>query len=773
MKLLKVLIIEDSEMDAELLVLHLTRAGYDLQFDRIQTAEAMKTALRTKEWDLIVSDFQMPEFTGLEAIKVLNESGLEIPFILISGTIGEETAVQAMLAGVSDYLMKDNLTRLVPAIERELKEAAEGRALKKIELALQESEKRLKLALTAAGMGVWEWNLLTGEIYWSPECLGLLQVEKPIEKISEFQELLHPEDREAMMKSVGSAIEKHTIFKTEFRIIKNDGNYIWVANHGITEYDGNGTALRIIGTVLDITERKQAELSLRESEENFRALVQATTQSVWTMNAEGESEEFPQWWSNLTGQTAEEIKNFGWLDAVHPEDYEEARIVWQSAFASQTLFTVVYRIRTVSGNYGYYAVRGVPVFDETGNFRQWIGTFTDISSRKRAEEELHNSEEKLRQSQKLESIGRLAGGIAHDFNNMLTAINGYSDLMLRCLPKDDLNRSYVGEIREAGERSASLINQLLAFSRRQILQPKVLNINQIIFETTGMLQRLIGEDIQLVSRLDPEIGQIKADPGQISQIIMNLVVNSRDAMPQGGTTTIKTENVYLDEEYVKSHVEVQAGNYVLLAISDSGTGIDEETLAQIFEPFFTTKEPGKGTGLGLATVYGIVNQSGGHIDVVSTVGIGTTFEIYLPRVENAVDLTAKNTSPEILLQGTETIFLVEDEHIVRKLTREILESYGYKVFEARNGEDALEVCAKIDCKFDLLLTDVVMPKMGGFELAEKLLETNPQLRVLFTSGYTENLKINHKLMDTSTNFVQKPFTPESLAIKVRETLDFS
>jgi len=771
MKFLKLLMVEDSDMDAELLVLQLTRAGYDLQFDRVQTAEAMQTALNDKQWDIIISDFQMPHFTGLEAVEVLKKSGLDIPFILISGTIGEETAVQAMLAGVNDYLMKDNLARLAPAIERELKEASERRSLRKTEVALKESEKRLKLALTAVGMGVWEWNLMSDEVYWSPECREVLQFKQPARKLSEFQALVHPEDLATVMRDVSHAIENQTIFSTEFRVINKDDNYIWIANRGITEYDESGKPFRVIGTVLNINERKQSEISLRESEANFRALLNATTQSVWTMNSKGESEEFPQWWGALTGQSFEQVKDFGWLDAVHPEDRDATRTAWQTAFESQTLFTMVYRIRTVNGSYRYYAVRGVPVFDEAGNFRQWIGTFTDIDERKKAEEELRNSEEQLRQAQKLESIGRLAGGIAHDFNNMLTAINGYSDLILRRLPENDPNHSYVKEIREAGERSASLTHQLLAFSRRQILQPQILNINQVISETTGMLQRLIGEDIQLISRLSPDIGQIKADPGQMSQIIMNLVVNSSDAMPQGGTITIETENVQLDEEFVKNHVEAQVGNYVLLAISDTGIGISEENLEQIFEPFFTTKELGKGTGLGLATVYGIVTQSGGYINVMSTVGTGTTFEIYLPRVVDTLNLAAKTALPEILLQGSETILLVEDQHIVRKLTREILESYGYKVIEARNGEDALGIYAKNNYPIDLLLTDVVMPKIGGFELAEKLLKITPQIRVLFTSGYTENSKVKHNLINTVTNFIQKPFAPESLALKVREILD--
>lgn len=1025
MKPLRVLNIEDSEDDAELLQLHLTRAGYEARTDRVQTADAMKVALAAGEWDVIISDYRMPNFTGLEALEVLKETGLDIPFILISGTIGEETAVGAMLAGVSDYLMKDKLARLVPAIERGRKEAAERRARRQaesdsakseeryrdlfenandtiftcdlagnitsinkmgeeltgypreeilgmnfVELFVQEnirqvremverklsgkveitryevtvktknnnrrnveissrivynngipieiqgiahditerkqleknvleSEKRLHLALTAAEMGVWEWNIQTDEMYWSPECYKVLKTPEFGGTLQDFQKLVHPEDLEAVFGGVRNAIEKHAIYKAEFRVINSRGELIWVTNQANTEYAADGTPHLFIGTVADITERKQAEQELRESEENFRALVKATTQVVWTISSEGESENNARWWLDLTGQTYDEAKNLGWLDALHPADRETARTKWSKAFRERSLFATVYRVLTADGEYRYYAARGVPVLTETGTFRHWIGTLTDITERKsieqdlresearlrlsqqaarvgtwewnietdetiwsdgiwlllglepgelpltyenwmrfilvedikilenafkkaiagddildtefrivtndgrtlwlaskgrvirnsegkaerilgvniditerkQAEEDLHKSEEKLRQAQKLESIGRLAGGIAHDFNNMLTAINGYSDLLLRRLPAHDPHRDFIMEIREAGERSAALTHQLLAFSRRQILQPEIININNIVSNTTGLLQRLIGEDIQIISALSSDIGQVKADPGQMSQVIMNLAVNSRDAMPQGGTITIETENIYLGEEFVKQNIEAEVGNYVLLAVSDNGTGMDSETLLHIFEPFYTTKDVGKGTGLGLATVHGIVNQSGGWINVVSTVGTGTTFEIYLPSVEEKIEAKTKNNVPNDFLRGSETILLVEDEQIVRNLIREVLESCGYRIIEAKDGEEALKICETDEYKIDLLLTDVVMPKMGGYELVEKLSKEFPRLRVLFTSGYTEDSQIRHDVIDATTNFIHKPFTPDALASKVREILN--
>jgi nitrogen-specific signal transduction histidine kinase/ActR/RegA family two-component response regulator len=394
----------------------------------------------------------------------------------------------------------------------------------------------------------------------------------------------------------------------------------------------------------------------------------------------------------------------------------------------------------------------------------WQGVILDITETKRLEEQ-------LKQSQKLESVGRLAGGIAHDFNNMLTAINGYSELTLRTLEGDHPLRRNIEEIKKAGERSALLTHQLLAFSRQQVLQPVVLDLNEVVTDTAKMLERMIGEDVQLIIALEPETGLVNVDPGQLSQIIMNLAVNARDAMPQGGTLTIETANLLLEPGDAKQKVGIPPGAYVMLAVCDTGHGIDDKIRQHIFEPFFTTKEIGRGTGLGLATVYGIVKQSGGNIEVESKVGAGTNFRIYLPRVaEQSKVAEIKDTSTELPV-ATETILLVEDEELVRNLSREILETCGYMVIEARNGLEALEIYENGDCKIDLLMTDVVMPQMGGRELAEKLAERLPNLQILFTSGHTDNATVRHGVSKTSINFIQKPFTFDALARKVRELLN--
>ncbi len=386
-------------------------------------------------------------------------------------------------------------------------------------------------------------------------------------------------------------------------------------------------------------------------------------------------------------------------------------------------------------------------------------------------EQEREKEEQLLQSQKLESVGQLAGGIAHDFNNLLTVIGGYSEIMLRRFKQDDPLRRNTEEIKKAAERASSLTRQLLAFSRKQVLQPKVFEVNSLVTGVSKMLRRLIGEDIEFITLLRPEAGRINADPGQIEQVLMNLVVNARDAMPHGGKITIETANVEIDRACGDLHIAVQPGRYLMLAVSDTGVGMDAETQAHIFEPFFTTKEVGKGTGLGLSTVYGIVKQSGGNIWVYSEVGHGTTVKIYLPLVEEVIETLDANAAPAMPPRGTETILLVEDEAIVRTLTRTILEENGYHVLEAANGEEALHLCKQHPTDLDLMLTDVVMPLMSGRELANRTERLCPHLPVLYMSGYTDDAIVHHGVLDPGTPFLEKPFTADALTHKVREVLD--
>ena len=401
--------------------------------------------------------------------------------------------------------------------------------------------------------------------------------------------------------------------------------------------------------------------------------------------------------------------------------------------------------------------------DPAGQVLHYEWSVADITERKRLESE-------LRQAQKLEAIGQLAGGVAHDFNNLLTVITGRSHLALGQLPADHIIRRHIELIQTTAERAAALTRQLLAFSRKQVLEPKVLDVNAVVMGVAPMLRRLIGEDLELVTVPAPDLGRVKADPSQLEQVIVNLAVNARDAMPQGGTLTIETGNVELDEAYTRRHPGANAGRFVMLAVSDTGHGMDAAVKARIFEPFFTTKDPGKGTGLGLATVFGIVKQSGGSIGVYSEPGQGTTFKVYLPRVDEAVDRTATAAAPT-LGRGSETILLVEDDDEVRALTRETLDGHGYAVIPAGDPVEALRLAGSHSGPIHLLVTDVVLPQLSGRGLAERLAPEHRDLRVLYMSGYTDDAIVRHGMLEEGTAFLQKPFTPHTLLRKVREVLD--
>jgi two-component system, cell cycle sensor histidine kinase and response regulator CckA len=428
---------------------------------------------------------------------------------------------------------------------------------------------------------------------------------------------------------------------------------------------------------------------------------------------------------------------------------------------------IEYRMLAKDKQYKWILDRGrIVERDSQGRPLRMSGTHTDITERRELGDQLIKA-------QKMEAVGILAGGVAHDFNNLLTAILGYSDIMLMDLsPEEPLSR-YIEEISKAANRGASLTRQLLAFSRKQILQPQVINLNDVVMDMDKMLRRLIGEHIDLRTFIDQKLGLAKADPSQMGQIIMNLAVNARDALPQGGKLTIETANVFLDESYANNHAEVSPGPYVMLALSDDGLGMDAETMSHIFEPFFTTKKDGMGTGLGLATVYGIVKQSGGHIGVYSEPGQGTTFKIYLPRVEERADLIEEAKSEVATptsLEEDQIILLVEDDAALRELISTALRKYGFTVLEAAQGGEALLICEEEKGPIHLMLTDVVMPQMSGRTLAARLAPIHPDMKVLYMSGYTGNAIVHHGVLDVGINFIPKPFKIDSLIRKVREVL---
>ena len=1136
---IQVLVVDDSADDADLMLLELRGTGYAPTAERVETAAGFLAAISSHASDVILCDDSMPAFDAQGALGVLRESGLDVPLIVVSGTIGEERAVALMRAGATDFVMKSNLARLAAAVEREVRQAAERRerrraerqardlaaivassedaivgktldgivtswnagaerlygyaageivgcsimpiispdrpneepdllrrvargervehfetervrkdgtrvhvsitlspvrddagrvigasaicrditGLKRQEAALRRSEKRYRTLIEASTAIVWDsppsgefdteqpgWTAFTGQTVEQHRGWGWLNA-------------VHPDDREKSGRAWAAAVATRNVYQIEHRLLRADGEYRHMAVRAVPVLDKVGEIREWVGLHTDVTEQKQADVAIRESEARYRGLADAMPQIVWATKPDGYHEFYNRQWYEYTGLDFEHTKGEGWNSVFHPDDRKLAWDQWQRSLATGQPYEVEYRCRRHDGEYRWFLGRALPQRDEQGEIVRWFGTSTDIHDFKQAQADRYEAlarlnlqvermplayllsgpdfrytgwnpaaehifgfaraevlgrhpfelivpppsqplvaevfarlaagdmhahgacenitkdgrvitcewyntplfgpdgtfqgvlslaqditarrqaehalllrdrairavvggivitdatapdnpisyvspgfehmtgyaasevigrncrflqgkdtdravvaevreairkgvpcdlellnylkdgtpfwnalsispvrddvgrltnfigvqtdvtgrrklENQFHQAQKMEAVGKLAGGVAHDFNNLLTVINGYGEIVHAALPPGHPSRALVAEITKAGERAAGLTRQLLAFSRQSVLEPKVLDLNALVRGVENMLRRLIGEDIDLAAKLAPNLGNVKADPGQLEQAVVNLCVNARDAMPSGGKLTIETRNIELDAAYVATHPDVRPGSYVVLSVSDTGTGMTPEVQARIFEPFFTTKEHGKGTGLGLAMVFGFAKQSGGHVGVHSEVGRGTAFKLYFPQVGEA-PLSGKSGVRQMsMLKGTETILLVEDEDAVRALGRHVLAMCGYMVLEAGNGREAINEADRHAGPIQLLVTDVVMPGgMGGRQVAEAVVARHPEAKVLFTSGYTDDAVVRHGVLDAGTYFLQKPFTPISLSQKVREVLD--
>jgi two-component system, cell cycle sensor histidine kinase and response regulator CckA len=755
---LRVLHVEDSERDVALLTRHLARAGYDLRSERVETAAAMRAALEAGEWDVVLCDYSMPHFSAPEALRLLKETGADIPFIIISGTVGEETAVEAMRAGADDYLMKDSLTRLVPAIERGMHEAENRRARRRVEEALRESEDRYRDLVEHSHDLICTHDLEGRILSVNRTAAEALGYDREALLGRNIRDALPPEHRHEFDDYIAE-IQKEGIARGLMTVRTRAGEKrVWEYTNTLRT---EGVAAPIVrGVAHDVTERLRAEEALKKSEAELRAIFEAMTDVILVLDAEGRYLKIAATNANLLYRPPARLigKTLHEVFPAEQADFFLAHV--RQALRERRMHRVEYSLQ-IDGAEVWFDGSVSPM---SGDAVVWIAR--DITERKRLEEQ-------LLQSQKMEAVGQLAGGVAHDFNNLLTAINGYSDLTLRRLSPEDPLRRNVEEVRKAGERAAALTRQLLAFSRKQVLQPVALDLNALVSDMEKMLRRLIGEDVELRTALAPDLGSIKADPGQVEQVVMNLCVNARDAMPRGGHLTVETKEVVLGEDSGSRLVAVTPGPHVMLSVCDTGTGMDEETLERIFEPFFTTKEAGKGTGLGLSTVYGIVKQSGGYIEVESEVGRGTIFRVYFPRAGEGAREYRRGAEPEEVLRGGETVLLTEDEETVRRLAREVLEIYGYRVLEAANGGAAFLICERHEGPIHLLVTDVVMPEMSGRELADRLARLRPDMKVLYMSGYTDGAIVSQGVLEEGADFIHKPFAPDALARKVREVLDRS
>jgi len=592
--------------------------------------------------------------------------------------------------------------------------------------------------------------------------LFALRSEDVVEDASPLLARTHPDDVLRVSESIAESARSLTPWHLEYRVLHPTRGEIWLEGSTNPKPHPDGGVVWY-GFVHDITDRKRAERALTESHSLLNAVVEGTSDAVFVKDLEGRYLMINSAGARFLGKTVEEVIGRDDTQLFTPDDARDIMERDRQVLASGGTHTLEETATAAGATRTFQATKGA-YRDAQGKVVGLIGIARDVT-------EMKHLEAQFLQAQKMEAIGRLAGGVAHDFNNLLTVINGYGDLVFNRLAADDPSRELLAQMMRSGERAASLTGQLLAFSRQQVLHPRVVSLNVLLGELHKLLRPLIGEDIDLALVPDPALGLAKADPGQFEQAIINLAVNARDAMPQGGRLIIETHNAELDEGYAEQHPEVRPGRYVLVAVTDSGQGVDEATRTRIFEPFFTTKQPGKGTGLGLAMVYGFVKQSGGHIEVYSELGHGTTLKVYLPRAEDATPSVESARAPLEKPRGTETVLLVEDEDAVRALSRLVLQSSGYTVLEARDGQEAVWVAQQHQGPIHILVTDLVMPRMSGRQLADLLAKTMPRMRILFMSGYTDEAMLRHGVLEASVAFLQKPFTPGGLARKVREVLD--
>ena len=950
---LRVLIVEDSEDDALLVLRQLRRSGYEPSFERVETAPALRAALAQESWDVVIADFAMPRFDGLQALELVRKSEFDLPFILVSGTIGEDAAVAAMKAGAHDYVLKDNLARLGPAVNRELQEAQERLARRQAEQSLRESEARFrKMAENIQdGLTIIEYGQV---VYANDRACEIFGYPRHEYVNLDGLSLAEPEERERLRSIMEEAKRQGKLpAQLEYWIRRKDGTRRCIQNRYSLSRDGDQIIGRYVVTT-DITERKLAEREVEERRRYLERVLAAAPDAIVTLDAQRRIAEWNPGAERLFGYSREEAIGCD-LDALisPPEVYDEAVGYTQWVMSGQELPPVEIVRRRQDGSPVDAIMAGSPIIVEN----QLVGVvavYTDISERKRAEhllqalneaalaveqalaqeqiysaveqefkklgfacailltdpdrtclwpkhysyettavkaaeklmgikagewsisidavdvfrqvvregktvlvegddglrqvlprpfqrftraivkilqvpksiaaplfvedevigvlsvqsedlttddipaitafahqvsaawrkakllqdleaslEELKRTQAQFLQAQKMEAVGRLAGGVAHDFNNTLTIIHLSLQFLKRQLHSEDPLWEYVRQIEEASDRAGNLTKQLLSFSRREIVQPRVVNLNQVVVDLSRMMQRLIGEDIELVTCLADELWPVYLDPTQIDQVLINLVVNARDAMPNGGRLTIETANVLIDQAGVATGVDVQPGEYVQLIIRDTGVGIDATVQEHIFEPFFTTKEREHGTGLGLSTVFGIVKQNNGDITVHSAVGKGATFTIYLPRSRETEHTPGPQIKPAGPLQGTETILVVEDEVAVRNLAARVLHVHGYRILAAGSGSEALRISQAYEEPIHLLLTDMVMPGMSGQDLAAALRTARSDMRVLFMSGHSHDMIAQRGAFDGRVFLLSKPFTMETLTQKVREVLDSS
>jgi PAS domain S-box-containing protein len=792
---IKILILEDSVTDAELVEHTLRKERIKFISKRVETREDFVKELKDFEPDIILSDYSLPNFDGMEALTIVKKRRPEVPFIMVTGSLGEELTVKLLKEGTTDYILKDKLARLGTAVRRALIEVKERTKRKLVEELLRTSEKKYRELVTNSLVGVYQSNL-QGDILFANEALAQILGCGTYEELIGTNAFLFYKKPERRVEFVAELKKTGMVSNFEVELVSRTG----VAKHVFINATFDGRV--ISGMMLDITKRKKTEEFLKKSEERLKKAQSIGKIGNWEFDLITKKIEWSDEVYNIYGRdkklgppTEEEEGQY-----YPPEETRRLREFAKLAVETSRECNYEVTAKLPSGKTVFLSASMIPVKNKDGLVTKLFGTVQDITERKKLEEQLI-------QSQKMEAIGTLAGGMAHDFNNMLTVIQGYTEMALMDMTKNDPLFNHMENINQAAQRAADLTRQLLIFGRKQHIKLSDLAINQTITDLLKMLKRLIGEDIAITTDLASDGWGIKADKSNMEQVIMNLVVNARDAMPKGGEVTIKTENIVIDEDYCRTNTEAKPGQFIRLSVTDTGMGMDKETMKRLFEPFFSTKEIGKGGGLGLSVVYGIVKQHQGWINVYSEPGHGTIFKIYLPapleRTTNkdkdisyklnhnrelsnglrssenlllpaATGQIEKKTEKSITIDtpegNRERILFVEDEASVREFGRAVLEKHNYVVFAAATAQEAKQLYEQEKGKFHLIFSDTILPDSNGLELVNHFRIHNPKLPVLMCSGYSNEKVQKAIIQQKQLPFIQKPYGIIDMLRVVKETI---